>query len=646
MTTIISLCSRCAGRYFRLELARELHRRARDIPFMGMVTSSIIAYLFHPYLGALKAAVWATVFLLIYSLTYWFLFRPSKRPNHWNFSIWMGRFVFFFGCFAVMWASFAFIAMPELDDWQRLALLLMFLGIVALPAPVFSLCMPIAVFHPTTMLLPSGLLAIYLHGRFDAHVLATLMVLGGGLGFVLKQIATTRRILRAVDDKRALASSMSTIEQLMNEKHVDPVTGLLNRAGLEVQMPNLAGRYCRVSAIKVDGIDDMYSLHGKGIADSIVWSVGHRLLNRKRPQALLAHTGLGEFLLATPCGRRRSSKEQAAQICELFESPFFTDLGDMSFRVSVGVAVSKKKAEGDNARVVSDAITAMREATGEPGNSYHEYDASLGSKLSQNFSIRSQLRNAILNKEFCLYLQPKVDLKNGLVQGAEALVRWQSPELGMVSPAEFIPVAESTGDIVPLGRWVLHEAARMVQCQDLPADFTIAVNLSSKQFSDPALLSQLKQIRKQLSGTSRDLELEITESMVMADSAEINRVLLKIKALGFRIALDDFGTGYSSLSYLTRLQADTLKLDKSFIDPIPNDEYHASFVASIIQMVKTLKLKLVAEGIESQEQYDWFCEHDCDEVQGYFLSRPQDFKTFLLSLNERNASTTRVSKPA
>ncbi|WP_372980512.1 putative bifunctional diguanylate cyclase/phosphodiesterase [Marinobacter sediminum] len=644
MTRTKTVFSRLERRFFRLELAKEIHKRARDIPFLGILTASFIAFLFHPFVGALKAGIWVTTFILIYLSAYWFLFRNRCIPSHKTYSAWTFKFVAFFGSFALMWATFAYMAMPELGEWQRLSLLMILFGIVALPAPVFSLCLPIAVFHPTTMLLPSILMCVLQHVHFDLHMLASLILLGGGVVFVCKQVATGQRILRSVDDKRALSSSMSTIEKLISEKYIDPVTGLLNGDGLQEQLPNMASSPLTVLAIKVDGIEDMYSLHGKGIADSIVWSIAHRLMSRKKPMAFLAHTGLGEFILVTPGAKCKDLRSKAKPIFELFSTPFVTDLGDVSFKVSIGAAFCEKKG-GAATQAVSDAVAAMRTACWEQGNSFQQYDESLGTKLSQQFSIRSQLHKAIENNEFALHLQPKVDLSSGLVNSAEALIRWNSPELGMVSPAEFIPVAESTGDIIPLGRWVLQEAARLVQNPKLPASFSIAVNLSSKQFSDPALLSQLKQIHKRLKGTSRSLELEITESMVMAESADINRMLTKIKAMGFKIALDDFGTGYSSLSYLSRLQADTLKLDKSFIDPIPNDQQHADFVASIILMVKALKLKLVAEGIESEEQFDWFAAQGCDEAQGFFLARPVDFEAFLASLPLGRAQVD-IPKPA
>ncbi|AHI30094.1 hypothetical protein AU14_11010 [Marinobacter similis] len=164
-------------------------------------------------------------FILIYLSAYWFLFRNRCTPSQKNYSTWTLKFLAFFGSFALMWATFAYMAMPELGEWQRLSLLMMLFGIVALPAPVFSLCLPIAVFHPTTMLLPSILMCVLQHGYFDLHMLASLILLGGGVVFVVKQVATGQRILRSVDDKRALSTSMSTIEKLINEKYIDRLPG-------------------------------------------------------------------------------------------------------------------------------------------------------------------------------------------------------------------------------------------------------------------------------------------------------------------------------------------------------------------------------------------------------------------------------------
>jgi EAL domain-containing protein (putative c-di-GMP-specific phosphodiesterase class I) len=248
------------------------------------------------------------------------------------------------------------------------------------------------------------------------------------------------------------------------------------------------------------------------------------------------------------------------------------------------------------------------------------------------------LRRALERNEFILEYQPKLDLKTGRITGVEALVRWSHPQLGLVSPAQFIPIAEETGLIVPLGKWVIEQACQqnvMWQSEGLPP-ISIAVNLSPRQFADDGLPKDIAAAISNSGMRPELLELEITESMMMRSVERAASVLRSLKAMGVTLAIDDFGTGYSSFTLIRRFPIDTLKIDRSFIQDMPGDAESRAITEAIIAMGKTLHLRVVAEGVETKAQRQFLCEHGCDEMQGYYLSTPVNPKT-LGELLRRNA---------
>jgi EAL domain-containing protein (putative c-di-GMP-specific phosphodiesterase class I) len=260
----------------------------------------------------------------------------------------------------------------------------------------------------------------------------------------------------------------------------------------------------------------------------------------------------------------------------------------------------------------------------EGKNNYQFYSKDIQSQSAEHLGIETNLRSALERKEFSLHYQAKVDFKTGLITGVEALLRWDNPSLGSVTPTQFIPVAEETGLIVPIGRWVIKTAcAQNVawQRQGLPP-VCVAVNLSLRQIMDDNLLKDIKAALVDSGMAPNLLELEITESMMMHNPARLIGVLADIKELGVRLAIDDFGTGYSSLSQIKHFPIDTLKVDRSFIRNLPQDPEDKAITEAIIAMGKTLSLTVVAEGVETQEQEDFLREHICDEMQGFYFSKP------------------------
>jgi EAL domain-containing protein (putative c-di-GMP-specific phosphodiesterase class I) len=266
----------------------------------------------------------------------------------------------------------------------------------------------------------------------------------------------------------------------------------------------------------------------------------------------------------------------------------------------------------------------MYRAKDQGRNNYQFYSAQMNKHTFERLAMESSLRRAIERNEFLLHYQPKLDLRTGAIAGVEALIRWKHPDWGMVSPAQFIPLAEETGLIVQIGEWVLKTAcdqSRSWREQGIPA-VRVAVNLSARQFSQKTLVSDVARTLAQSGLTPDCLELEITESLVMHNPEGAAETLHKLKAMGITLSIDDFGTGYSSLAYLKRFPIDCVKIDRSFIKDIPTEADDMAITKGVIALGHSLRLKVVAEGVETVEQQDFLRSNDCDEMQGYLFSKP------------------------
>jgi diguanylate cyclase len=272
----------------------------------------------------------------------------------------------------------------------------------------------------------------------------------------------------------------------------------------------------------------------------------------------------------------------------------------------------------------------MYEAKKRGHNNYQFFKTDMNARTTEHKWIEADLWGALERQEFLLHYQPKINLQTGKITGVEALIRWLHPVRGLLSPLQFIPVAEESGLILPIGQWVLREACRQRQAwvdAGLPAT-PIAVNVSSLEFRSEGFLESLRAILKDTHLDPRHLELELTESVVMQHAESSASVLIKLKSIGVRLAVDDFGTGYSSLSYLKKFPIDSLKIDQSFVRDVATDTDDATIVSAVITMSKTLKQCVIAEGVETEEQLAFLKAHGCDEAQGYYFSKPVDAKEF------------------
>jgi EAL domain-containing protein (putative c-di-GMP-specific phosphodiesterase class I) len=305
-------------------------------------------------------------------------------------------------------------------------------------------------------------------------------------------------------------------------------------------------------------------------------------------------------------------------------------INGQKINITASLGISTYPNDGENADgLVANAETAMHNAKDSGRDNFRFYNADINLRAREQQSIEAGLHTALERQEFTLHYQPKLNLENGTITGVEALIRWQHPERGAVSPAQFIPIAEYSGLIIPISRWVLRQAchqARAWQKAGLPP-LIMAVNISAVEFRQPGFLGAVRAVLEETQLEPRLLELELTEGALIQNVDLTVSTLLALKELGVRLAIDDFGTGYSSLSYLKQFPVDVLKIDQSFVKDIGKPESDA-IVSAIISMGQSLRFKIIAEGIETREQLDFLQTRQCEEGQGYYFSRPVTAEAF------------------
>jgi len=425
-------------------------------------------------------------------------------------------------------------------------------------------------------------------------------------------------------------------ERKLAEAHIhylathDSLTGLPNRVlfhqMLSAAVPT-AQRYGRGFAVMFIDLDRFKLINdtlGHEAGDQLLKEVSKRLRAALRCSDVLARLGGDEFVVLL---QEIESEETAAVVARKILAAAIEPVSIMGHEcqvtASIGICLYPSQAEDERA-LMRNADIAMYMAKEEGKNTFQFYSPEVKSKSFERLTLESSLRGALERDEFELHYQPKVDLHSGRIVGVEALLRWRHPSLGLVAPSQFIPLAEETGLIVPIGRWVLNTACRQNmdwQRQGLPA-VTVAVNLSMRQFADVNLLQDIAQALRDSGMPAKLLHIELTETMVMQNPARAEAMLKAITAMGIRVAMDDFGVGYSSLAQLKGFPIDTLKVDRSFIRNLPDSEQDRAITTAIVAMAKTLGLKVVAEGVETAEQEAFLRGIGCDESQGYHFSRP------------------------
>jgi diguanylate cyclase (GGDEF)-like protein/PAS domain S-box-containing protein len=413
--------------------------------------------------------------------------------------------------------------------------------------------------------------------------------------------------------------------------HYDVLTQLPNRALFNDRFAEALLRAHRnhqavaVMFLDLDRFKIINDSLGHTIGDELLQEVARRIKSCVRDSDVVARLGGDEFtLLLDALDNSENAAKVADKLLATLAMPFM--LGGHELIVSASIGISCYPQDGaDTAVLLKNADTAMYQAKAKGRNNYQFFAAQMNARALQRMQLEEALRRAVQLDEFLLHYQPKVDIVTGKISGIEALLRWAPAGKPLVSPAAFIPVLEETGLIVQVGEWVIREACRQInswQQAGLDVVPPVAVNLSARQFRQKNLQSSVVAILEQNGVTPALLQFELTESLLMDDPQEAERVLRGLKQAGVKLSIDDFGTGYSSLAYLRRFPLDVLKIDRAFVKDIVANPDDAAITLAVISLAHSLSLKVVAEGVETEEQLNLLALHACDEIQGYYFSRP------------------------
>ncbi len=404
----------------------------------------------------------------------------------------------------------------------------------------------------------------------------------------------------------------------------DPLTHLPNRAGFAEQlaraMESRGEAPFALIALDLDRFKMVNDTLGHAVGDALLVKAAQRLRGAVRTGDLVCRLGGDEFVVVQFApGQPEAATRLAQRLCELMSRPFVVNGQILNIGTSIGIALHPADGQ-DQGTLARNADLALYRAKAEGRGTYRFFETEMDTRMQRRRLMEVELRTALALRQFHLLYQPLLDLTTGAVIGFEALIRWTHPERGVVSPGEFIPLAEETGLIVPIGEWVLREACR--EAAGWPAATGIAVNLSPIQFAAPGLVETVRAACAAAGLDPRRLELEITESVLLSGSEETLATLRALKALGCRISMDDFGTGYSSLSYLRSFPFDKIKIDRSFVTDVTRQGEAAAIVRAIVGLGRSLGMATTVEGVETEAQLDHLRAEGCDQAQGYLIGRP------------------------
>ncbi|CAG7625772.1 hypothetical protein PAESOLCIP111_02761 [Paenibacillus solanacearum] len=449
-------------------------------------------------------------------------------------------------------------------------------------------------------------------------------------------------LLRSYATIRAVNERKRAEEKIVHMAYHDLLTNLPNRlmfdnklkAQFEESQRN--GSMMAIVFFDLDRFKVINDTLGHHVGDQLLQLLARKLQVYVAEKDIVARFGGDEFIiLLTNLTHIDEASQFAAGIPDLFKEPFVIEGHELFVTASIGISMYPH--DGQEAEtLLKNADIAMYRSKEKGGNAYHYYKPDMNKRSMQRLNLEIHLRKALKRGEFDVYYQPLVDLSNGAVFGMESLVRWRHPEWGLVSPAEFIPLAEETGLIVPIGNWVLKQSCLQNKAwlQMGYSPLIVSVNISAIQFHQQNFVQIVTEALEESGLAPDQLCLEITENIAMNNLPYITETMQRLRALGVRISIDDFGTGYSSLSYLKRFRVHTLKIDQSFIRDITSDEDNAAIVTALIAMSHRLKIKSLAEGVETKEQLDFLITQGCDEIQGYVFSKPMPAPDFELLIKE------------
>jgi diguanylate cyclase (GGDEF)-like protein len=418
--------------------------------------------------------------------------------------------------------------------------------------------------------------------------------------------------------------------QLAHVAHHDALTDLPNRMLLQdrlsqaIDVARRQGSQLAVMFLDLDRFKHINDSLGHAVGDELLVSVARRLVGCVRQSDTVSRQGGDEFLmLLTDIEHAQQAALFAQKIITALTVPHHIGQQDLHVTVSLGISIYPD--DGLDAQtLIKSADTAMYHAKDNGRDNYKFFRAEMNARAVKRQALESGLRHALERHEFVLHYQPKINLRSGAIVGVEALIRWQHPTLGMLLPAEFLSIAEGCGLILPMGRWVLREACQQAQVwrqAGLPP-ITIAVNTSALEFRAKDFINHVRETLESTGLEACHLELELTESVLMRDVDSTYTVLNALVRLGVKLAIDDFGTGYSSLSYLRKFPINTLKIDPSFLAQMSDNPDDATLVSAMISMGRSLRQRVIAEGVETKEQFEFLLAQQCDEGQGHYFGRP------------------------
>ena len=451
-----------------------------------------------------------------------------------------------------------------------------------------------------------------------------------------------------------LAESLAQAnEELTHLALHDTLTGLPNRMLLADRISQAMakvkeqGGCFSLMFIDLDGFKPVNDAFGHHLGDRLLREVALRLREQLRSQDTLARIGGDEFVLLVRLVEPDDAPQVAARQVSLLSKPFRIDEHDLQISASIGITLYP--GNGDTVEeLLMNADAAMYHAKGAGKNGYSFFDASMNTNARKQLQLLQDLRQALDLQQFCLYYQPKFDASSGQAVGAEALLRWQHPTLGLLLPDAFIALAEKTGLIIPIGNWVLNEACRQMRewFDQGYSHWRMAVNLSALQFCHAGLVDNVAVALACHQLPANSLTLEITETTAMSDADASMAVLQQLSDMGVDLSIDDFGTGYSSLMYLKRLPANELKIDRGFVNDLEHDSDDAAIVSAIVALGQALGLRIVAEGVETDTQQRFLTTLGCDALQGYLLGHPQPAGQFMVQIHQSQQTQSDSSRPA
>jgi diguanylate cyclase (GGDEF)-like protein/PAS domain S-box-containing protein len=429
--------------------------------------------------------------------------------------------------------------------------------------------------------------------------------------------------------KDDITEKLQTGERIQFLAHFDQLTGLPNRTLLQdhfryaLSLAQHSSNNLAIMLVDLDHFKYINDTLGHSIGDQMLIELAKRIKSVLRDEDTVSRSGGDEFVIVLPTASANNAANLADRLLEIISVPFVVDQHELITTASIGIAIYPN--DGDDIEMLyKNADNAMYKAKQAGRNGFRFFTQEMQANTERNLQLANALRFAIERDQLYLHYQPQVSVDDGRIIGAETLIRWQHPELGMLPPAEFIAVAENTGQIAKIGEWVLRNAARQMKIwldAGLPIP-VIAVNISAIQFRDSKFPDLVTSILDEENLPHRYLELELTEAAAMDNPEAAVKMMDKLDSLGIRMSIDDFGTGYSSLSYLKRFKVYKLKIDRSFVHDITEDAEDKAIVAAIINMATSLGVRTIAEGVETAGQLAFLRLQGCNEVQGYYFSRP------------------------